>query len=329
MSSFTENWANLSRWTIPSGKSVTLSGGRCYAAPGAANTRAELVETSPGGLPFLFVQVEASIVDGFSIRCFDPDGVFLFHETRFVHEYGSFYLDRFTDDGAPIRRRLFSLPAGEYLFRVAFVESFLVFKVYQGATLIRYLETSIGQLGEVHAIALSPGQALDPDAGPQPWIGQVVSVDGLNRYSFPPYDSTLLGPETLDYPSLVVPDLPDQILFREGAYTSWSSPSFGGSGNLIFSTPSRLPSGISLTPNGSSLVFSGIPVSGSTGDWPIDVVVDDGLQPKTISVVLRIGVLSSFDIPGDVVTEESLALGDFYYQISGGPLRKEMSRETP
>lgn len=330
MSTFTETWSNLSRWSIPSGKAVVLSGGRCYAAPGADNARAELVEAAPDGRPFLFVEVEAFIVDGFSIRCFDAEGVYTDHETRFTHEYGSIYLDRFINssglavDVVAHRARLFSLPSGQYLFRVGFAVGWLFFKVYQSGVLVRYLVLHIGQCGEVHALAVSPGQAVDPEAGPHPWVGQVVSLDCLNRYDFP----ALLGPEEIAYSDLVVPDLPDQIPFREGAYSIWTSSSFGGSGNLTFSARGLLPPGIVLTPDGSSLVLSGVPAAGAAGDWTFDVVVDDGLQPKTVSVSMRIVVASAFDVPGDAVTIEAMALGDFYYQLTGGPLRLEMTKEA-
>lgn len=130
----------------------------------------------------------------------------------------------------------------------------------------------------------------------------------------------------MGYPVLVAPDFPQPVNFREGAYASWTSPTFGGSGNLIFSTSSKLPPGIMLTANGSSLVLSGVPTQGTAGQWDLQVVVDDGLQPRTLTIGLAIAVASLFDVPGDVVTEESIALGDFYYQIAGGPLRKEMTQ---
>lgn len=323
VSTFTENWANLTRWTIPSGKSVLLLDGKCYAAPGASNVRAELVEAAPGGMPLLFVQVDAAIQDGFSIRFFDPDGVFPLHEAMLVHEYGSIYLERYLYlQPAPVRQRLFALPAGQYQFRVGFTDGYLFIKVYSDATLIRYAELPIESYWEVHAIAVSPGQAVDPDSISQPWIGAIASTDGQTRFGV----DALLGPEEMGYPALVAPDFPQPVNFREGAYASWTSPTFGGSGNLIFSTSSKLPPGIMLTANGSSLVLSGIPTQGTAGQWDLQVVVDDGLQPRTLTIGLAIAVASLFDVPGDVVTAESIALGDFYYQISGGPLRKEMTQ---
>ena len=90
---------------------------------------------------------------------------------------------------------------------------------------------------------------------------------------------------------------------------------------------SRLPDGMSLALHADALVLVGAASISDSGDWPILVsfYTYDGLASLIQLPVSGLLVVDSAeDIEADGLSASSLALGDYYYTLIGGPLRKEM-----
>lgn len=90
---------------------------------------------------------------------------------------------------------------------------------------------------------------------------------------------------------------------------------------------SRLPDGMSLALQADALVLVGAASISDSGDWPILVsfYTYDGLASLIQLPVSGLLVVDSAeDIEADGLSASSLALGDYYYALIGGPLRKEM-----
>jgi hypothetical protein len=70
-------------------------------------------------------------------------------------------------------------------------------------------------------------------------------------------------------------------------------------------------------------VIFGSPAAGSAGAYPLLLEVTDGVNTATVTVLLDLTVASQWVVDPVVIPESSIALGDWYYQIAGGPVRKE------
>lgn len=323
-----ETWTDLSNWTIADGKTAVVSDNKLYPTPGAADAIPVLTFLPPlmEQVPCCYVTFEAFIQgDGFQVEFFDGEGVYPAARTRWVYEDGAVYFERYlttNDVSSYSRTRIFDLPPGTYTFKFINATGYPVVKVYESSVLIRFHREFLFANWDSDSMRVSPGKAFDVDAGPQPWIGPLTFQNGHTYYG----SWALIGNDVLEWPPLVMPDPFVVPIFREGAYSSWTSPSFGGSGFLSFTPLSAVPAGLSLVPgrNGDfSLV--GTPAVGQAGSWALTLLVHDRMDSDALTVTLMvpIQVLSSFDIPSNVVTDSSIDFADHYYRISGGPLRIE------
>jgi hypothetical protein len=153
-----------------------------------------------------------------------------------------------------------------------------------------------------------------------PWIGRMVFAWNATASEIAAIETA----GTIVFPSISVPAVVDQPSFVEGVYSTWVSPSVGAAGGLSVQAGGDLPAGLTVGMQGGSLVIFGSPSSGSAGTYPISFVISDGLTTKSITVQLVISVGSRWAVDSGV-TDDVVVFGDYYYQISGGPIRKEFT----
>lgn len=90
---------------------------------------------------------------------------------------------------------------------------------------------------------------------------------------------------------------------------------------------SQLPDGVLLAIQSNKLVLIGTPALADVGSWPMSIRFFDsggvviGSLPKIAGVM---EVLSAEDIAAEGMPAPLIELGDYYYALSGGPLRQEM-----
>lgn len=101
---------------------------------------------------------------------------------------------------------------------------------------------------------------------------------------------------------------------------------FGLVGSLLVEH-SRIPSGMSLALQGQALVLIGSAAPADCGEWPILVsfFTFNG-QPSLVQLPVSgmLTVDSADEVASQGMPSDTLALGEFYYSLAGGPLRKEM-----
>lgn len=103
---------------------------------------------------------------------------------------------------------------------------------------------------------------------------------------------------------------------------SWTGLSFPGSGALSLALLSALPPGFALVLAGRSLHLFGSLAAGLDGSWPVALsVMDSVLGPTYLNLLLDI--VPAWKANEDEVDPDSDALGEFYYALTGGPLRQE------
>lgn len=104
--------------------------------------------------------------------------------------------------------------------------------------------------------------------------------------------------------------------FTKGSYT-----------DPITIETSPMPEGVIFQFQSLSLVLVGTPSLLEVGKWPISVGFYDS-EGSLIAELGRISVLldvvSSEDLSAGGLSSFSMSLGDYYYELLGGPLRKEM-----
>lgn len=90
---------------------------------------------------------------------------------------------------------------------------------------------------------------------------------------------------------------------------------------------SALPDGVILVVQSNKLVLIGVPKLDEVGAWPISVAFLDATGTAIVTLPPIVGmmeVLSSEDIAAEGMPAALIELGDYYYALSGGPLRQEM-----
>lgn len=171
--------------------------------------------------------------------------------------------------------------------------------------------------GEMTFLA-NPGRS--ESSGAMPWIGRTVFAWGGTEQQI--IDIEDAG--TIEFPPIQPPIIKVHPAFIEGVFKTWVGPSIGASGALTVEPTVPLPGGLTAGMQGGSLVIFGAPVAGTAGSYPISFIVSDGLTSTTIAMELIITVGSRWTVdPG--ITDDVAALGDYYYQIAGGPVRKEFT----
>lgn len=88
---------------------------------------------------------------------------------------------------------------------------------------------------------------------------------------------------------------------------------------------SQLPDGMALEFQGIQLILFGTPAIGTVGDWPVSIQLwnIDGTRIGR-QAPFKIQIQSKEDQAFADNSDLGLSLGDFYYQLCGGPLRQEM-----
>ena len=327
MADFVENWADLSRWDLSIGKNVSLAGGRVTQVPGASNSSPVLrLKPSVYGTPTSAFKMKVSFQEDFYATMFDPGDSYPRSEVKLIYRDGGLYLWCYhtnDPDAAPVYRRLFGLSKGvEYDVWLGVAEGWLQLKVFQDASLIRYASVWVSANWEMHSMLFCPGRSADPVNGPFPYVGQVSYSDGLNRFGI----QAFLGSEVISYPPIAQLQNP-YLSMIEGQPFSWVSPSLAGSGSLVVSVQTAIPKGLILSMDGSRIRLSGVPAVGQAGSFLVAIQIEDALdyeQLQLASISITVLLASAAYFPD---SPETVAAADFYYEIAGGPLRKEMSQE--
>lgn len=327
MADFVENWVDLARWDLSVGKNVSLTGGRVTQVPGASNSSPVLrLKSSVYGTPTCAFKMKVSLQEDFYATVFDPDDAFPRSEVKLIYRDGGLYLWCYhtnDPDQPPVYRRLFGLSKGvEYDFWFGVAEGHLQFKVFHSASLIRYASVWVSANWDMHSMLFCPGRSIDPDNGPFPYVGQLSYSDSLNRFGV----QAFLGAEVIPYPPIA--QMQDPFLsVIEGQPFSWLSPSLAGSGSLVVAVQTALPKGLILSMDGSRIRLSGVPAPGQAGNFLVALQIEDALdyrQLQLASISITVLPASTAYFPD---SPETVAAADFYYEIAGGPLRKEMSQE--
>ena len=190
-------------------------------------------------------------------------------------------------------------------------------KVFTEAGDLLWSITQTGVLTGDMAFLVNPGRYYS--MGLEPWIGRTVFAWGVTEE----FIDGVMDAGTITVPASKTPTITAQPVFKEKVYSSWESPAFEGSGAFTYDVRSSLPSGLSLVMQGGRIVIFGTAASGSAGLYPVTVDVTDGLSTTRMTLMLNLQVLSAWNPPVETIPDASMALGDYYYQIAGGPVRKE------
>lgn len=106
--------------------------------------------------------------------------------------------------------------------------------------------------------------------------------------------------------------------------TGYSTSAYSGT---IIVEVSELPAGVLLRVQSSQLVLIGTPTLLEVGLWPMSVRLLDANYVQISALppfVAVMEVLSAEDIAAEGMPTALIELGDYYYALSGGPLRQEM-----
>lgn len=104
--------------------------------------------------------------------------------------------------------------------------------------------------------------------------------------------------------------------FTKGAYA----------GSITIET-SPMPAGVIFQFQSLSLCLIGTPSLLEVGQWPISVSFYDStgsLIAELGKISVLLDVVSAEDLAAGELSPFSLSLGDYYYELLGGPLRQEM-----
>lgn len=94
---------------------------------------------------------------------------------------------------------------------------------------------------------------------------------------------------------------------------------------LVEVETSALPDGMAIEFQGIQLVLFGKPAIGTVGDWPLSIRfwhIDGTSLGRYAPFKLQINSIEDQSFLDN--SDLGLSLGDYYYQLTGGPLRKEM-----
>lgn len=326
-----ENWPNLDRWKT---LSLGIGGGGAVAADGKLTANAQNpifqlkqpftnypvidVRVNPHDDMQIYFAEQSQSVDFINLSNITYFGIY--YELNFGGYISQFFLMRRLVPGGPlVGTPIFSgAPDTEYRILLGATGANYYAKVYSAAGTELY-DSGPLEVFDSGAMSLlvNPGRNTTPP--PQPWIGELKIAWGLGEADV----IASMDAGEIVVPPLVAPAIVSLPSFIEGVYGSWTSPAISGSGTFTFQVDSPLPPGLILSTSGSSFTISGRAPVGTAGTWPIRVLVNDGFQITSVDVLLDLSVLSAHEASRDTVSPAAEALGDFYYLISGGPLRKE------
>lgn len=330
MNGHIEVWDNDSRWKSLNGVLYSIAGGKLSVLdPNEDNPLLQFRQDVSMGIAIEFVIFPdddlqfALVIPSSSIDFADEGAITYFgitYECRYSELYMQFALTYRTSFDAPLQHiALPTLPnLTQYRVLLTAHSNTVRVKIYSAADVLLQEETISGVLtGEMTFLA-NPGR--NESGGVMPWIGRTVFAWGAT-------DQQIIDIEdagTIEFPLIQAPVISVHPSFVEGVFSTWTGPSVGASGALTVEPTAPLPGGLTAGMQGGSLVIFGSPVAGIAGSYPISFIVSDGLTVTTILMELTITVGSRWTVdPG--VTDEVAALGDFYYLIAGGPIRKEFT----
>ena len=324
---YTEAWADSSRWRLLNGASFMLDDGHLLAVQDNPllqfNQNAEMglvvemILYPDDDLQLALVKPSASI--DFTTQA-DITYFGIIYERQFGSYYHQFVLNHRSAWDGPLldvaSPALDNLATYRLLFSAS--EGAVRVKIFDALDALVWDVTQPGVLTGEMTFLVNPGRMQD-GAPSSPWIGLTKFMWGAT----PSQVAAAMDGGAIVVPPLVAPSIVDQPSFQERQYSVWESPSFGGSGSFSVTARSPLPPGLSLVFQGDRLVIFGSPAAGSAGAYPLLLEVTDGVNTAMVTVLLDLTVASQWVVDPGVIPESSVALGDWYYQIAGGPVRKE------
>ena len=328
MGTFVETWADSNRWSLLNGVPFDVSGGHLLPAVGAQNPLLRFVQdVSPGiAVEMLLMpddDLQLSLVKPSSSIDFANQGAITYFGVLYERSFGA-YANQFVVNWRDswdhaIQSVASGLIASMQTYRLLFTLSGGVanVRVYSAldALLFSFTQSDV-LLGDM-TFLVNPGRAASDLT--RPWIGRSTFLWGVSQATI----DSILSAGTIVLPSLSIPSMPTQPAFVEGVYSTWSTPSFAGTGVLSVTPQTSLPPGLAIAAQGDSLIVFGAAAVGSAGIYPITLLVTDGVTTQSVTVYLTLTVQPSWMQETNVVTADMLELGDYYYRLAGGPLRKE------
>lgn len=328
MGMFVEAWANADRWLLLSNATFEVAGGHLMPAVAQANPLLQFRQNVTTGL---VVEMEIHPDDDFQLSLVKPSTSISFdqqadityfgilYEKQYESFYNQFVLNWRGAWGDPLLNVASPQLSNQTTYRLLFsaVSDIVRVKVFntQGVEVASFTQSGV-LMGDM-TFLVNPGRLQT--GVDRPWIGRSTFLWGAT----PAMVDTCMAAGKITLPGLDVPSFPTQPSFVEGVYSTWSSPSFGGTGTLSVIPQSKLPDGLSISAQGDRLVIFGAPAAGSSGLYPLCLSVSDGVSESMVTVYLNLSVAPSWSDVGCVVTAGMAALGDYYYRLCGGPLRKE------
>lgn len=327
MNIYVETWADGARWRSMNGVAYSIADGKL--SPGGNNPLLLFNQNAGMGLVVEMLlrpndDLQLSLVKPVAnIGFYDQGDITYFgilYEKNFGGYAQQFILNYRSEWGPPIS----SGPASPFIansvpYRLLFSAygDTVRVKVFSEADALLWEISQAGVLTGDMAFLVNPGRYYS--GGLEPWIGRTVFAWGVTEEFI---DDTM-DAGAITVPAPKAPTITAQPVFKEKVYSSWESPAFEGSGAFTYDVRSSLPGGLSLVMQGGRIVIFGTAASGSAGLYPVTVDVTDGLSTTRMTLMLNLQVLSAWNPPVETIPDASMALGDYYYEISGGPVRKE------
>jgi len=328
---YVETWADGARWRSMNGVAYSIADGKL--SPVGNNPLLLFNQNASMGL---VVEMLIQPNDDLQLSLVKPVANIGFYDQADITYFGIVYEKEYGDFarqfvlnhrgawGVPLSQSASSMIPDSIPYRLLFSAygDTVRVKVFSegGAVLWSIMQT--GVLTGDMAFLVNPGRRnieTSFPAGLDPWIGRTTFAWGVTEEFI---DDTM-DAGAITVPASKAPTITAQPVFKEKVYSSWQSPPFDGSGAFTFDVRSELPSGLTLVMQGDRIAIFGTAASGSAGLYPIVVDVTDGVSTTRMTVVLDLQVLSAWNPPVETIPDASMALGDYYYQIAGGPVRKE------
>ena len=328
MGVFVESWANADRWLHLNAAGFETSGGYLMPAVGQQNPLLQFRQNVSMGLVvemYIFPDddLQLSLVKPAESIDFANQGSITYFGISYESQYASiskqFVLSWRSAWNDVLQNVLSGTLANQTKYR-------LLFSVIAGVVRVKVF-TELGELvvditqsgvltGDM-TFLVNPGRVRNGPA--RPWIGRSTFLWDASQAIV---DASMAA-GTITLTPVSAPAITDSPSFKEGIYNVWRSPAFGGSGNLSVLPRSSLPTGLSVAFQGNQLVIFGAPAAGTAGSYPLLLDITDGVSVTTIAISLQLVVSSSWTPSPSEVSAAAIALGDWYYEVSGGPMRKE------
>lgn len=331
MNIYVETWADGARWRSLNGVAYSIANGKL--SPVDENPLLLFNQNASMGLVVEMLlqpndDLQLSLVKPVANINFDNQGAITYFGILYEKEFGSFaqqfILNYRGAWDAPLSQSASTVIPDSIPYRLLFSAygDTVRVKVFSegGAVLWSIMQT--GVLTGDMAFLVNPGRLnyeTPYPVGLDPWIGRTTFAWGVTEEFI---DDTM-DAGAITVPASKAPTITAQPVFKEKVYSSWESPAFEGSGAFTYDVRSSLPGGLSLVMQGGRIVIFGTAASGSAGLYPVTVDVTDGLSTTRMTLMLNLQVLSAWNPPVETIPDASMALGDYYYQIAGGPVRKE------